>query len=66
MPDLDGFAATSRIRATEMHSGRHVRVIALTASASLAERERAFDAGMDDFLPKPIEPDELRRVLAGA
>jgi CheY-like chemotaxis protein len=60
MPVLDGFEATRRIRAMNC---RRVPIIALTAGAADTERQLAIDAGMDDFLSKPIGRLELRTVL---
>jgi CheY-like chemotaxis protein len=60
MPVLDGFEATRRIRAMNR---RRVPIIALTAGAADMERRLVFDAGMDDFLSKPIGRFELRAML---
>ncbi len=62
LPYLDGFEATRRIRAAEAQ-GRHVQIIALTASALAEERERCLDAGMDDFVSKPSKLDDVRAAL---
>ncbi|SER17546.1 PAS domain-containing hybrid sensor histidine kinase/response regulator [Microlunatus flavus] len=62
MPVMDGFAATARIREAE-RGGTRMPVVALTASATVADRERCLAAGMDDYLAKPIEPGRLADVL---
>ena len=63
MPDVDGFEATRRIRENEQGSGRRVPIVALTANAVKGDRERCLQAGMDGYLPKPLDPKELNRVL---
>lgn len=62
MPRLDGYQATQRIR--QMELAVQPRIIALTAHALKGEKERCLEAGMDDFLPKPISITELKKVLA--
>jgi CheY-like chemotaxis protein len=62
MPELDGFEATARIRARE-EPGRHVPIIAMTASAMRGDRERCLAAGMDDYVSKPVTVESLRAVL---
>ncbi|MDD3528548.1 MAG: PAS domain S-box protein [Gallionellaceae bacterium] len=62
MPVLDGFEATRRIRA--LADGGEVPIIAMTAAVLDEDRARCAAAGMNDFVPKPIDPDELSRVLA--
>ncbi|MBS1144800.1 MAG: response regulator [Proteobacteria bacterium] len=64
MPVLDGFAATRALRAKEAASGEHLPVIALTANAMKGDRERCVDAGMDAYLAKPYNGDDLFAVLA--
>ncbi len=62
MPELDGVSAVRRIRASE-HGGR-VPVIALTANADGDEERRCLEAGMDDFLAKPVRREVLEATLA--
>jgi CheY-like chemotaxis protein len=61
MPDMDGNEATRRIR-TELKL-RTLPIIALTAGALVSERERALQAGMNDFLTKPFKPAALIEIL---
>lgn len=62
MPEMDGFEATRQIRA--LPAGREVPVIAMTAAVMAEDRRRCAELGMNDFVAKPIEPDELLRSLA--
>ena len=62
MPRLDGYAATRAIRAEE--TGGRIPIIALTANAFAEDRQRCFDAGMDDYLAKPVPPVLLAQALA--
>lgn len=65
MPVLDGYEATRRIRAWEDTEGRSsLPIIAVTADAFAEDQLRCRDAGMDDFLPKPIKAAALAEVLA--
>ena len=63
MPEMDGMEATRRIRETEAGAGRRMPIVAVTANAMEADREACFDAGMDDFLTKPVMMESLRAVL---
>ncbi|MEJ2634324.1 MAG: PAS domain S-box protein [Calditrichia bacterium] len=63
MPEMDGFEATSRIREKEKEDGSHLNIVALTAHAMKEDQQRCLNAGMDDYLSKPIKADELRKVL---
>ena len=63
MPVLNGYDATRQLRAGET-DGARVPVIAMTASALKGDRERCLEAGMDDFLPKPVRLQDLRETVA--
>jgi signal transduction histidine kinase/CheY-like chemotaxis protein len=62
MPVMDGFEATRRIRAQQDDRAR-VPIIALTANAMEGDRERCLEAGMDDYLSKPLKPESLKAIL---
>jgi signal transduction histidine kinase/CheY-like chemotaxis protein len=64
MPDMDGLEATGAIREYEREHGGHQDIIALTALAMPGDRERCLQAGMDDYLPKPVEKNQLIDVLS--
>jgi PAS domain S-box-containing protein len=64
MPEMDGYEATGRIRqgaAGEIN--RNIRIIALTAAAMAGDRERCLEAGMNDYLTKPIQAPEIVRII---
>jgi signal transduction histidine kinase/CheY-like chemotaxis protein/HPt (histidine-containing phosphotransfer) domain-containing protein len=69
MPELDGFQVVGAIREREQGTGRHLPVIALTARSADGERARCLQAGMDDYLAKPVRAAELfaaiDRVVSG-
>lgn len=62
MPEMDGFAATRGIRECET-TDAHIPIIAMTANAMQGDRERCLDAGMDDYVPKPVDPVLLAETL---
>lgn len=62
MPEVDGLEATRRLRARE--TVHRTPVVALSAGVMERDRERYIAAGMDDFLAKPVRPDELDRAIA--
>ncbi len=64
MEGVDGLEATRAIRKHERKHGGHLSVVALTAQAMPGDREKCLQAGMDDYLPKPIEKNQLIDVLA--
>ncbi|TIV93103.1 MAG: response regulator, partial [Mesorhizobium sp.] len=59
MPELNGYEATRAIRAIEQQAGSHTPIIGVTAHALKGDREKCIEAGMDDYLPKPVSPDRL-------
>ncbi|MBC7875797.1 MAG: response regulator [Anaerolineales bacterium] len=63
MPEMDGLEATRQIRAWEQNNGQHTPIIAMTAHAMPGDRERCLDAGMDDYVTKPLEPRALFNAI---
>ena len=63
MPEMDGFEATAVIRTQERHKGTHIPIIAMTAHAMKGDRERCLNAGMDDYISKPIRAQEMFEKL---
>jgi signal transduction histidine kinase/CheY-like chemotaxis protein len=63
MPEMDGFEATVAIRRAEAEGGRRVPVVAMTANAMQGDREACLEAGMDDYVSKPVKAADLARVL---
>lgn len=59
MPEMNGYEATRAIRAMETSSGTHIPIIGVTAHALKGDRDKCIEAGMDDYLPKPVSPDRL-------
>jgi signal transduction histidine kinase/CheY-like chemotaxis protein len=63
MPVMDGIEATELIRQLDKNKVKHIPVVALTAGALKEEKEKAIWAGMDDFLAKPIDSVQLKKIL---
>ena len=65
MPEMDGYECTQRIRNGEIGiRNPHVPIIAMTAHAMSGDRQKCIDAGMDDYITKPITADSLREIVA--
>ncbi len=67
MPDMDGFETTRLIRALEKQRGCHYSIIGVTAHATMTDRDNCLEAGMDDYISKPIQSDlladKLRKIV---
>lgn len=63
MPEMDGEEATSHIRAIQAETGDGTPIIGVTAHAMREDKQRCLDAGMNDYLPKPVKQDALAKVL---
>ena len=63
MPEMSGFEATAELRRRERATGGHQPVIAMTAHAMKGDRERCLEAGMDDYIAKPIQASQLYDLI---
>ena len=63
MPEMDGLEATAVIRVKEKQTDNHLPIIAMTAHAMMGDRDRCLEAGMDDYVSKPIRAQQLFETL---
>jgi CheY-like chemotaxis protein len=63
MPDIDGLEATRRIREMEKKTGAHLPILAMTANAMQGDRDKCLSAGMDGYLAKPVQGDQLYQAI---
>ncbi len=63
MPHMDGYECTRKLRKLEQNTGKHLAIIALTANAMKGDRELCIEAGMDDYLSKPVMVEVLKTKL---
>jgi signal transduction histidine kinase/ActR/RegA family two-component response regulator len=63
MPEMDGLSAATAIRRSELGTGRHTPIVAMTAHAMMGDRERCLASGMDDYVSKPIHAQHLLEKL---
>jgi len=69
MPEMDGMEATRHIRERQRDRTRHPNykstmiIVAMTANAMAGDREKCLDGGMDDYLAKPVRPDDVRKII---
>ena len=63
MPQMNGLEATAAIRKAENESTKHTPIVGVTAHAIKGDQEKCFEAGMDDYLAKPVSPDALTQKI---
>mgnify|MGYP000987176861 FL=1 len=64
MPEMDGYTATREIRSGKHTSNNNLPIIAMTASALIGENQKCFKAGMNDYISKPFEPQNLLNKIS--
>ncbi len=63
MPEMNGFETTTAVREKEKGTGKHIPIIALTADAMKAVKEQCLQAGMDNYLGKPLDPEQFVNIV---
>ncbi|MEO0895931.1 MAG: PAS domain S-box protein [Bacteroidota bacterium] len=63
MPEMDGLTATGEIRKNFLHREEYPLIVAMTANALIRDRERCIEAGMDDYISKPVKIDHIRDMM---
>ena len=63
MPNMSGLEATAAIRSLERGTGKHIPIVAMTAYAMKGDEERCLEAGMDNYISKPIQPHRMMEVI---
>jgi CheY-like chemotaxis protein len=63
MPEMDGLEATRRIRELERKTGTHVPILAMTANALQGDRDKCLGSGMDGYLTKPVQSNQLYQAI---
>jgi two-component system, sensor histidine kinase and response regulator len=63
MPQMDGYETTAAIRKSEIETGKHIPIVAVTAHGLAGDRERCINVGMDDYISKPFIPEIFQTVL---
>lgn len=63
MPEMDGYTATKEIRSGNHTHDKDIPIIAMTASALIGENQKCFKAGMNDYITKPFEPENLMEKI---
>ena len=63
MPEINGLEVTREVRKLEKMTGQHVPIVAMTAHAMVGDKESCLEAGMDDYVAKPLQAKELFAVM---
>ena len=63
LPDTDGFTITQTIRKLEKNSSQHTTIVALTAHIGEEIKQKSLDAGMDDFISKPLLEEQVKNII---